>query len=116
MATDAPLKRLAFVQGYTGSAITVAENVYKKARTYVPGAVEPYVRTAEDKATQVAAPYLTWAQDTSEKVLRSADGQVREGLRDRAPAVGRADPCGGARQGRSPQKRRARAMAGPPFF
>jgi hypothetical protein len=77
MATDAPLKRLAFVQGYTGSAITVAENVYKKARTYVPGAVEPYVRTAEDKATQVAAPYLTWAQDTSEKVLRTADGQVR---------------------------------------
>lgn len=86
MAEAAPLKRIAFVQGYAATATGLAESAYKTARGFVPGFVEPYVRQAEETALNVGAPYLTLAQDGAEKVLRSVDAQVRRmGAWDAAP-------------------------------
>jgi len=69
------LKRLYFVQDYAQQAASLAESFYKKGRGFIPGFVEPYYSQAEDYAAKNGAPYLTWAQDTGDKFLRSVDGQ-----------------------------------------
>lgn len=70
------LKRLGFILGYVNAAVSITEGVYKKARSFVPGFVEPYVGQAEDTVTSFGAPYYTWAQDLASKVLQTADQQV----------------------------------------
>lgn len=72
----AELKRLEFVKGYAAQGVGIAEGVYKTARGFVPGFVEPYAKQLEETALNVAAPYLTLAQDSAEKVLVTVDGQV----------------------------------------
>lgn len=76
MADAAPLARLGFLQAYASSALVLAESSYKTARSFVPGFVEPYVQQLEETAVALGAPYLTAAQDTAEKVVRSVDAQV----------------------------------------
>jgi hypothetical protein len=78
------LKRLYFVQDYAQQAASLAESFYKKGREFVPNFVEPYFGQVEDYAAKNGAPYLTWAQDTGDKFLRSVDGQVRH-ERGRSP-------------------------------
>lgn len=74
VAQDSPsLKRIGFVNDYASSAVSVSSSVYSKARSFVPGFVEPYVRTAEEKTTSISAPYVNWAQDTTSKVLKHVD-------------------------------------------
>eukprot|EP00878_Enallax_costatus_P013364 GHUV01013971.1.p2 GENE.GHUV01013971.1~~GHUV01013971.1.p2 ORF type:complete len:195 (+),score=42.38 GHUV01013971.1:88-585(+) len=72
----AELKRLEFVKGYAAQGASTVEWVYKTARGFVPGFVEPYAKQLEETALNVAAPYLTLAQDSAEKVLVTVDGQV----------------------------------------
>lgn len=70
------LKRLEFIKGYAAQGYNIAEGVYKTARGFVPGFVEPYAKQLEETAMNVAAPYLTLAQDSAERVLVTVDGQV----------------------------------------
>jgi len=70
------LKRLGFVQGYAQQAATLTESLYKTVRGYVPGFVEPYYGEAENLAATYGAPYLTWAQDTGDKFLKTIDSQL----------------------------------------
>lgn len=72
----AELKRLEFVKGYATQGAGTADWVYQTARGFVPGFVEPYVKQVEETTLNVAAPYLTLAQDSAEKVLVAVDGQV----------------------------------------
>jgi hypothetical protein len=72
----AELKRLEFVKGYVAQGVSITESVYQTARGFVPGFVEPYAKQLEETALNVAAPYLTLAQDSAEKVLVTVDGQV----------------------------------------
>jgi hypothetical protein len=82
MADTTQLKRLAFVQGYASQGYSTAESVYKTARGFVPGFVEPYAKQAEETAVSLAAPYLTMAQDAADKLLAGVDGQVRDRARN----------------------------------
>lgn len=84
----APLKRLGAIQTYAQQALGFTESFYKSARSYLPSAAEPLFSWVEDTATTYGAPYLTWAQDSSEKVLRTLDGKVDEAF---AAAEGVAD-------------------------
>lgn len=70
------LKRLYFLQDYAQLATSTLESGYKTVRGFVPSFVEPYFSQAEDLVTTHGAPYLTWAQDTADKFVRSVDGQV----------------------------------------
>lgn len=70
------LKRLDFVKGYAAQGVGIAESIYKTARGFVPSFVEPYAKQLEETALNVAAPYLTLAQDSAEKVLVTVDTQV----------------------------------------
>jgi hypothetical protein len=88
MAYTAQLKRVEFVKDYAGQGVSLVEKLYKTARGFVPGFVEPYLVQLEDLAINVSAPYVTVAQDTAEKVLQGVDSHADYALNTLASAVG----------------------------
>lgn len=70
------LKRLGFIKNYASLALSAGEGVYKRARGFVPSAVEPYVSQAEDSAVATAAPYAALANDKAAEVLAAVDAKV----------------------------------------
>jgi hypothetical protein len=75
-STTVPLKRLGALQAYVLQALTMSEAFYKSARGYVPSAADPLLSWVEDAATTYGAPYVSWAQDSGEKLLRNLDSKV----------------------------------------
>lgn len=75
-SSDPELKLLAFVKTYAAAAVAKGESLYKKARTFVPAAVDPYVVTLEDKAAAISAPYVSLATDKAAEALSFADTKV----------------------------------------
>jgi hypothetical protein len=65
-------------RSYATTAVTIGEGVYKKARAFVPSAVEPYVTQVEDKAAEMAAPLVSKVQDKAAELLTTIDGKVRK--------------------------------------
>jgi hypothetical protein len=79
MSAEAKLKHLQFVQDYSkaaSGAVTFAESVYSRAKSYTPSFAAPYVTKVEDTVVARAAPALATAADTAEKLLRAVDEQV----------------------------------------
>lgn len=78
-AAPKALKHLSFVNdtaGYAAAAATTVEGAYKRARSFTPASVEPYVAKVEDTVVAYAAPVLATAQDTGGKLLHTADEEV----------------------------------------
>lgn len=75
-SSDPELKLLGFVKAYAAAAVATGEAVYKKARTFVPSPLAPYVVTLEDKAAAISAPYVSLATDKAAYALAFADGKV----------------------------------------
>lgn len=82
VADQAPkkdLKHLNFVQNYAGIVVSgagLAQRVYDFARSNTPAALEPYVARVEDTVVAYAAPAVSTAQDTADKLLHFTDDQV----------------------------------------
>ena len=82
MSAEAKLKHLQFVQDYSkaaNGAVTFAESLYSRAKSFTPSFAAPYITTLEDTVVARAAPALATAADTAEKLLRTADEQVGDG-------------------------------------
>lgn len=78
-ATKKDLKHLGFVQNYAGivvSGANLAQRVYGYARSNTPAALEPYVARVEDTVVAYAAPAVSTAQDTADKLLHFTDDKV----------------------------------------
>lgn len=82
------LKRLGFVMSYVSWATATGSDAYKKARSFVPGFVEPQVAYVEDAVTSYGAPLLNQAEDLASKLFQTADDVVSVAL-IAAPAVRR---------------------------
>ena len=77
------LKRLGFIRSYSSYAFdktySLASNVYSTGKHYAPASLEPHIKAAEEKVTELGSPLVSKLQDRSDFVLHTLDSKVSAG-------------------------------------
>ena len=71
------LKQLGGVKQLASGTTEVIANVYAATKSKLPQGVQQQVNSVEQTVSQYTSPYITTAQDQSERLLHTVDDRVR---------------------------------------